>query len=74
MEKIITLRDVAKAKRAADAIAAAKDADKATKRAQQLAALAANLHVGELIRNGKPVFYAYINGQYVESNNVHDLI
>ena len=74
MQKIITLRDVTKAKRAADAISAAIDADKAIKRAQQLLALAENIHIGELVRNGKSVFYTYIDGQYVESNNVYDLI
>ena len=29
--------------------------------------------IGQLCRNGKPVFYAYVNGQYVEHQDVRKI-
>lgn len=31
-------------------------------------------HIGKLVRRGQEIFYAYLDGQYVESTNAADLI
>jgi hypothetical protein len=74
MHKIVTLNDAVKAKRAKDAIAAAIEADKARVRYNQLLTLAQNMHIGELMRQGNPVFYTFRDGNYIESANINDLV
>lgn len=74
MNKIVTINDVVKAKRARDAIAAAKEADRARIRYNQLLTLSQNMHIGELMRQGKPVFYTFRDGNYIESANINDLV
>ena len=74
MGQLITSRDYAKARDLAEMRANAKSYDAEKQRAATKAVLAANPEIGELVRNGKPVYYVMRNGLPVEAHDPNELL